>query len=415
MQARPMSSGTRHHKTSAPRNSVPSLSLHNRLEIQSSPIHLATRSLSSRSSSNTHSSLPSSVRPSSAKTREACLPPKDPKRPTSSVRIVRYSKKTKENVSIHPAKLLNSDTNRKASRVDVQSQSNQVSKVAPVITSTQKGFNIADHLQDAGELDRSSGSLSPDVDQFLKDIGALVRPLPPDTNQKPQTTHSEAPPSPDDHPPTQQEVRKESAPDTVDTTGAHVSGEGSKGLSKKSHRPKVAANFGANSEQAVHNKTKIDPERELPNHLPSKANLPNATQPQQTYSTSPPESNTVEVRPPTQVIVREPDRNVAAAKIQSWYRRVRSAHRANIQGVLQEKRDELNRSKAKELVEAESKEMEKRRRRAAKMQAARRAAIEELNKKREEKRLRAEKIAQEEIVSVELFVQKVGIYKHVEV
>ena len=399
MQARPMSSGTRHHKTSAPSNSVPPLSLHNRLEIQSSPIHLATRSLSSRSSSNTRSSLPFSVRPSSAKTQEVSLPPKDTKRPSSSVRIVRHSKKTKQNVSVHPAKLLNSESNRKANHVDVQSQSNQVPKAAPVITSTQKGFNIADHLRDAGELDRSSGSLSPDVDQFLKNIGALVRPLTPDTDQEPQTTHSETPPGPNKHPPTQQEVRKESAPDSVGTTGAHISGKDSKGHSKKSHRPKVAANFGASSEQAVHNKTRADPEGDLPNHSPTEASLPNAVQPQETQSTSPPESKTVEVRPPTQVSVQESDQNVAAAKIQSWYRRVRSAHHGNVRSVLQEKRDELNRSKAQELVEAESKEMEKRQRRAAKMQAARRAAIEELNKKREEKRLRAEKIAQEEIVS----------------
>ena len=42
---------------------------------------------------------------------------------------------------------------------------------------------------------------------------------------------------------------------------------------------------------------------------------------------------------------------------------------------------------------------ERQKRRAVKMQAARRAAIESLQQKREQKRLEAERIAQEEIVS----------------
>ena len=382
MQARPMSSGTRQHKTGAHGNSVPSLPLHNRLEIQSSPIHLATRSLSSRSSSNTHSSqLPFSVRPSSAKTREASRP-KETKRPTTSVKIVRHSKKAKDN-SVHPIKLLNSES---ANHTDVQSQSKQ-SPEAAIGSSTQKGFNIAGHLRDAGELDRSSGSLSPDVDQFLKDIGALVRPPTPDNGKELLTTPSETHPSSTGNvglPHTDQVLRTESTKDTVDPLSASISGENTKGLTKKSHRPKVAANFGATSEQAI-NKTK-----------PEEHPISNAPPPQQAHST-PSNSMTVQLIPSTQAVTQELlDQNVAATKIQSWYRRMRSAHYANVQSVLQEKREELNRSKAQELIETGVKEVEKRQRRAAKMQAARRVAIEELNRKREEKRLRAEKIAQEE-------------------
>ena len=98
--------------------------------------------------------------------------------------------------------------------------------------------------------------------------------------------------------------------------------------------------------------------------------------------------------------------DVAAAKIQQWYRQKRRVRAAQVQSLLANKRDELNRSRTEEqrrirqeFETREQKERERQKRRAAKMQAARKVAIEDLKRKREEKRERTERIAQEEIVS----------------
>lgn len=78
----------------------------------------------------------------------------------------------------------------------------------------------------------------------------------------------------------------------------------------------------------------------------------------------------------------------------------------HVRDMLEEKKDELNRSRLEEVErlreEAEAKErkqLERDQKRAAKMKADREAAIKELHRKREEKRAKQEEIALEEIVS----------------
>lgn len=79
-----------------------------------------------------------------------------------------------------------------------------------------------------------------------------------------------------------------------------------------------------------------------------------------------------------------------------------------VKNLLEGKKVNLSRSRLEELERAQSevearerKQLEKEQRRAAKLKADRKAAIEELKKRREEKRLLQEKLAQEEVVSVE--------------
>lgn len=368
-QARPMTSDSRSKSVrsmSARSDTTPFVSFHHGLEIKSSPIQLASRSLSARSSVSSLSSLPLHHRPSSSAKVKASLQ-KDSQKPTSVMRHVRHSKKSKEG----------STTSRSRNCTHQSVNLQRASKQTPDVY--QKGFNIAGHLENSTDLDRSSGSLSPDVDQFLKDIGALVKPLTPGPLSQLSTLHH----SHDDL------SSNRSEREVVTSTG--VTSEKPEDHSRKPCRPKLAAKFGANQ---THTYT--------PNTIVPTLNLECApsSKPENTILLQPQILGNTDSIPPTRIEHQPSDQNVAATKIQSWYRRVRSAQLVSVQSVLQAKKDELSRSRAQELLEDESKEMEKQQRREAKMQAARKAAIEELNKKREQKRLRAEKIAQEEIVSV---------------
>ena len=204
------------------------------------------------------------------------------------------------------------------------------------------GFNIAEHLQKNAmdvALERTDGSLSPEMNQFLEDIGSVVPTLSPDHSQ----------------------LKKEH-------TSPH-----------HKLRPKIAANFGTSNATPRVNGQIVDTSN---SHSP----IPDST---------------------TTTVTKALDPHVAASKIQQWYRENKSLKQSvQVHNLLASKRDELNRSKNEELqriqLELEAREMKERereKRRAAKMQAARRVAIEDLKRKREEKRERAEKIAQEEIVS----------------
>ncbi len=210
------------------------------------------------------------------------------------------------------------------------------------------GFNIAEHLQkNADMMDKTDGSLSPEINQFLQDISSVVQTLSPDHGQQKEHTSDG-----------KSELKSQPSP-------------------RHKSRPKLAANFSIltakskDSEQVMDNSNSHSP-------------IPDST-----------------------TTARTLDPHVAASRIQQWYRQNKSVKQtAQVHNLLASKRDELNRSRSEELqkiqleVEArELKEREREKRRAAKMQAARRAAIEDLKRKREEKRERAEKIAQEEIVS----------------
>ena len=212
------------------------------------------------------------------------------------------------------------------------------------------GFNIAEHLlKNADIMERTDGSLSPEINQFLQDISSVVQTLSPDHSQlvegREHTSEGKT------------ELKSQSSP-------------------RHKLRPKIAANFGAlNTKSEEGGQTVVNSNSHLP--------IPDST---------------------TAVTL---DPNVAASRIQQWYRENKSSKQtAQVHSLLASKRDELNRSRSEELqriaLELEARELKERgreKRRAAKMQAARRVAIEDLKRKREEKRERAEKIAQEEIVS----------------
>lgn len=219
------------------------------------------------------------------------------------------------------------------------------------VKSVGGGFNIAENLQkNADVMERTDGSLSPEINQFLEDISSVVQTLSPD--------HSKL---------------NECASDGKSELKSQLS-------PRHKSRPKIAANFGTGMSNAIPG---------LNGQIVDASN-----------SHSPiPDSTTT--------VTKALDPNMAASKIQQWYRQNKSSKRtAQVHSLLASKRDELNRSRSEELqriqLELEAREMKERereKRRAAKMQAARRAAIEDLKRKREEKRERAEKIAQEEIVS----------------
>lgn len=240
---------------------------------------------------------------------------------------------------------------------------------------TTKGFNIAKHVN--GNMDHSSGSLSPDTDQFLQDITSLVTPLLPDSSRP--------------------ELEKESGAASLMEDGTTVNNTERMlpKLASKAQRPKlhIAANFAidASKQQTVPSLNLGSESQEL-----TPAN-------QETSQTSSLKAS----NPKTNSLVSQTDLNTAATRIQRWYRDMRDRQQqARVQSLLRDKRDELNQSKVDELKkiqlqveDREAKEVERQKRRETKMQAARKAAIESLQKKREEKRQEAERIAQEEIVS----------------
>lgn len=215
------------------------------------------------------------------------------------------------------------------------------------------GFNIAEHLQKNVDPERTDGSLSPEINQFLQDISSVVQSMSPNHNgvEEAQNEHSET---------------EEPAKQTSMQPSSH-----------QKSRPKIAAKFCT------------------ADIVSSKDNQPDDSG---VFNSHTPILNSTLL-----------DHNMAASKIQQWYRQNKKKQTAqvHVRSLLAKKRDELNQSRSEELeriqheIETrEAKEVERQKRRAAKMQAARKAAIEDLKKKREEKRERAEKIAQEEIVSV---------------
>ena len=229
-----------------------------------------------------------------------------------------------------------------------------------------KGFNIARHVQ--GNVDHSSGSLSPDMDQFLQDITSTVTPMTADSN----------------HP------WLEKTSDELLIGGNHERVPHRPVDKSQRPKPHIAANF--TSEAPANGVPRLKFVSESGNQALA------ANQETSNITNSPPEYS--------ESIARM-DPNVAATRIQQWYHERRDKHQqARVQSLLRDKRNELNQSKLNELKriqlqmeDREQKEMERQKRREAKMQAARKAAIESLQKKREEKRQEAERIAQEEIVS----------------
>ena len=358
------------------------------LELHSSPVHLATRSLSARSTAtgsciSAHSSTTSLS--SKKSTRSAPLTAgkserSNKRKPSrSGVREGRSNKSSSSfqrrpkqstmngrtdnghidsQITIETPLPTEDDTALHASgnrAVDVNT-----AKVAMTIEERQGvsvsnsgcGFNIAQHLQENVDPERTDGSLSPEMNQFLQDISSAVVSVSPSHNQM-------------------EMIEKEcsDSEESVELTSTQP-------FPHQKSRPKIAAKFGA------------------ADMVNSKDNIPGDSG---GFNSHAPILNSTRLNP-----------NTAASKIQQWYRQHKKKQTAqvHVHSLLAKKRNELSRSRSEELeqiqqeIEAkEAKEAERQKRRAAKMQAARKAAIEDLKRKREEKRERAEKIAQEEIVS----------------
>lgn len=286
-----------------------------------------------------------------------------------------------------------------------------------------RGFNIAGHLRDSVKLDRSSGSLSPDVDQLLKDIEAMTNPPTPDVAEANVMTRGI-------------KVQSSNLPDgtNIDQGVANMLPSGQnlrRGVGKMppsgqnsyygvgSMPPSVENSVSMLDPTDTSNAAKDPPQKpikKLKLAIQLGAAHQNDTQKIDDHisnisSTSVPKLVLPRDMSPTHLNTKRLanssiDPNKAAAKIQKWYRHLRTTRYASVKTVLREKKDELNKSRVFELersrLEAEfqnQEEMAKKQRREAKMQATRQAAIDDLHKKREEKRLKTERIALEEIVS----------------
>ncbi len=281
---------------------------------------------------------------------------------------------------------------------------------------TNKGFNIVDHLCESMGNEESTRSLSPDVHQLLQDISTVMHSVSP-------MSDAQSPPKPS--PPAWGE--------------GSIGGVSTKQRKRHPLRSKVAANFSLSGMDGKENRnyTGMQP-RDLggiasTDHIDESESKPKT-------STSVPQPQP----PPGGVPFlrlngesKDHPKTSAAIKIQRWYRdkknnpstslqestagrrhgdKVFSTRRnplseqekrvEDVKTLLQNKRSDLNRSRLEELEHAQSevealerKKQEREKRRAAKMKADRMAAIEELHRRREEKRARQEVIAQEEIVS----------------
>lgn len=383
------------HQTGAGAEVVPPL-LFNKgspLELHSSPVHLATRSLSARSAAtgsciSAHSSSASlsskkstksapltagkserssKRKPSKSSAREGrsnkalSSSQRRPKHSTVNGRTYNGHIIDSQSIIESPSLTTEEDSIPHASgnmagdvtSAEVAMTTEERRGVAMSSSSNSGGFNIAQHLQINVDPERTDGSLSPEINQFLQDISSAVQSVSPSHDQmgmmEKECSESEEP---------------------VEPTSTQP-------FPHQKTRPKIAAKFGA------------------PDIVSSKDNKPDDSG---SFNSHAPILNSTHLDP-----------NMAASKIQQWYRQHKKKQTAqvNVRSLLAKKRDELNQSRSEELVRIqqeieakEAKEAERQKRRAAKMQAARKAAIEDLKRKREEKRERAEKIAQEEIVSV---------------
>ena len=345
------------------------------LELHSSPVHLATRSLSARTTnsaattsiSGQHSttSLPSKWT-SSTKTssgRKSKLRSRNGySRDDKGSKLPPPSRRKNEHVSTesdtgghvsNPLQGMKPTSAKDCAAPLTGKDSRSLDGGSRTTAASGGGFNFSEHLQKNVDPDRTDGSLSPEMGQFLQDIGSAVHSLSPADQIRAEEDKKVVPMS------TEEEISH---------SKIHSS-------SHQKSRPKIAANFAAPTTADFKMTETVVKDSISHSH----SSIPGST---------------------------DIDPNVAASKIQQWYRDSKQLQATKVRSLLADKRNELNRSRTEELQriqeeieERERKERERQKRRAAKMQAARKVAIEELKRKREEKREKTEKIAQEEIVS----------------
>lgn len=363
-------------------------SSHTTLEVQSSPMQLATRSLSARTLTNPAQSA------------------------DSAQKSTRSSSST------------NSASHRKAKSSAVGSRRRTASGrgVEPLQLPVERGFNVAEHLRNSADNDRLRQSASSDVHKLLQDISSVMRSVSP--SLEPTRSPMSA-------------VSGRGGDGKATTNPPNLAG-------RRAHlRSKVAANFNLPEE---HGQQGVWPDRPLPPALEDGVELvrkapnnrgvshsrprvphlniggtsnnapPNgtATAPSNIGNIGGPSKSSKEaegtiqnlngskghhgldaegvIHQPALVISTEPERRAASQAVE-------------VRSLLEEKRAGLSRSRLEELERAQSeveamerKRLDREQRRAAKLKADRMAAIAELKKRREEKRVLQEKLAQEEMV-----------------
>ena len=203
------------------------------------------------------------------------------------------------------------------------------------------GFNIASHLQQ--RVERSDGSSSPEIDRLLQDIDAVLQPPSPDSSLARKGEGEGVGSS-----------RQPSAPESLRS-------------SHKPKRPKVAANFsGTSSVGAVSGSSRgddgLDDTAQKTGDF-KQSNILRTTgpdpTPSQAHSKQTNLTETITDQPATSPIPdshiskpHSPDsarQHAAAAQIQHWCRDGKQQRLAEVQRVLQDKREELNRSRTQEM------------------------------------------------------------------
>lgn len=320
----------------------------------------------------------------------------------------------------------------KSSSVGSRRRADARKGVEPLKLPVEKGFNIAEHLRDSADNDRLRQSASADVHQLLRDISSVMRSVSPSL----EPTLS---PTPD-----------------LGGGGREVDGGAGTNPSKlgrRGHlRSKVAAKFSLPMDHVQRDagSDKVPPPV-MDEGVRFERRHASSDNREVNHSINRPQVPHLEIRgDPSNIGDGDPaviglSNNAELAVEAGEYRDLRNHHKLGVEGVihrrsecsapmlptspgepsnigresslraasqakevkslLEEKRVGLSRSRLEELeraqneVEArERKRLEREQRRAAKLKADRMAAIAELKKRREEKRVLQERLAQEEMV-----------------
>ena len=233
------------------------------------------------------------------------------------------------------------------------------------------GFNIGHHLVEhrTGLLDDfSSGSLSPEIDQFLRGVDeALQSPA----LSVPSSNH------------VSRHQRKGLISSTVsqrDQREGSISAKRISEQAKRTHKPVIAVNFpnapvsdpvqqrptersdtqpsvGSGSSRLKPDQVDSIDQEACGEKVPHTVSASSGSSRPNSKSLCPSSEPTVgdsSLMPPPVAPDIEAQRSVAASRIQRWYRSMKERQYAQVHSLLQEKKEELNRSRVEELQRQQS-------------------------------------------------------------
>ena len=327
------------------------------LEVQSTAVPLATRSLSAHSSTASLSGVSSSSRQTGSSARQKRSVKRD--RNGGSAKQPRQQRTTLQSRSSRggpESKSRGSPPVVSDVAINGEKPGSLSQLVDSVSTNTNtEGFNIATHLQRS--VEHSDGSSSPEIDQLLQDINAVLQSPSPDSSRR-EKGESVGPPALESLRSSNKPKRPKVAANftgMVTSSEGAVSGSGHGGQENAAQKPDKTDHF----KQSHH---PISLRTTGPDSIPSQSASLDSKQPHRTNlketisvqpTTSPiPDSHISE--PPNPVMTRQ---HAAAAQIQRWYRhekQQRELQLAEVQKVLQGKKDDLNRSRTEEMLRMQS-------------------------------------------------------------